>query len=351
MKLPKLNVLGHSAYLNENECETPDATAPGVSLIFISLHMPEEFSHDFAERAEHWIHELHDKGYRILADVSQETLAQFHETDLLALAERLHLWGVRLDYGFPLEEVLRICAAMPTAVNASTITMPEAQAMAKAGKCVMAMHNFYPRPETGLDEDTFRERNEMLHQAGMQVIAFIPGDACLRGPLKEGLPTLEKHRGWTPFAAYADLCLNDCVDYVFAGDPGVSSFQERRIARYIHDDVMEIPCTLQKEYESLYGRVYTNRIDSPRRLIRFQESRGFGMPAQEMAEQGRTMPRLRGSITMDNMLYGRYCGEIQLIREDLPADEKVNVIGQTMAEAMPLIDLIKGNQRFVLVRE
>ena len=76
------------------------------------------------------------------------------------------------------------------------------------------MHNFYPRPETGLDEDYLKERTALLQQYGFKVIAFIAGTGRKRGPLQEGLPTLEAHRYLPPLYACADLILNDGIDQV-----------------------------------------------------------------------------------------------------------------------------------------
>ena len=53
---------------------------------------------------------------------------------------------------------------------------------------------------------------------------------------------------------------------------------------------------------------------------------------------------------MDNRLYGRYSGEIQLIREDLPADERVNVIGRLDERYLLLADCIRRGSRFEMVR-
>ncbi len=48
-------------------------------------------------------------------------------------------------------------------------------------------------------------------------MAFIPGDGEKRGPLCEGLPTLEKHRNMRPLEAYLEL-VQDCdVDKVLIG--------------------------------------------------------------------------------------------------------------------------------------
>ena len=53
---------------------------------------------------------------------------------------------------------------------------------------------------------------------------------------------------------------------------------------------------------------------------------------------------------MDNLSYGRYAGEIQMIRQNLKPDERVNVIGHVPEEAKLLLDLIRGGQKFRLVK-
>ena len=60
--------------------------------------------------------------------------------------------------------------------------------------------------------------------------------------------------------------------------------------------------------------------------------------------------RPRGTITMDNLRYGRYSGEIQLMRQDLPADERVNVIGRVDPRYLLLVDCIRRGSRFKMVR-
>ncbi|MGG3924217.1 DUF871 domain-containing protein, partial [Geobacillus thermodenitrificans] len=61
-------------------------------------------------------------------------------------------------------------------------------------------------------------------------------------------------------------------------------------------------------------------------------------------------PRRTGSITIDNERYGRYAGELQITLVDLPADDRVNVIGQVIEEDMPLLRYIHGGRRFCLIR-
>lgn len=343
--------LGRSVYLTEFEKQkAPLAACPaGGAPVFISLHIGEEFGPDYPDRVRAMCSWLRERGWRILADVSEQTALQFGSREILQLARDLGLWGLRLDDGFTLEEACRLASQIPIAVNASTTTPAQAAALAAAGPEVIAIHNFYPRPETGLDSDFLRETTRMLQSAGMKVYAFIPGDAQLRGPLHEGLPTLEAHRKAAPLAAFVDLAVRYGLDGIFAGDPGVSSYELEQIASFCADQVVPVPVRLAAGQEGLYGQVFTCRPDSPCWLVRYQESRQYARQGGPV-EPADCALRTRGTVTMDNRLYGRYSGEIQLIRQDLPADERVNVIGHVDPRYLLLIDCIQRGSRFKMVR-
>lgn len=61
-----------------------------------------------------------------------------------------------------------------------------------------------------------------------------------------------------------------------------------------------------------------------------------------------TISRKRGSITIDNELYGRYAGEMQIVINDLPEDRKVNVVGMVMEEDVSLLSYIGAGKNFQL---
>lgn len=345
------NFPGFSLYLSSDPAQCPalGSGAGAGAPIFLSLHIREEFDPDFCARAEALCRRLKDRGCRIIADVSPRTAQQFRCGDLTELAGRLGLWALRLDYGFSRDEIGAMAAKMPVVLNASTTTAEDAQYLAGQGPLVFAMHNFYPRPETGLDEDFLFETTNTLRSAGLKVLAFIPGDGVLRGPVHEGLPTLEAHRQVLPSAAFADLVLRYGMDGVFVGDPSLSRRELDRILLFCREDILSIPAVLEPGCQHLYDRVFTCRPDSPKRLIRFQESREYATPGQPVVP-GNTVERTRGSITLDNQGYGRYSGELQLIRSSLKADSRVNVIGHVPENALLLPELVRGGQKFMLVR-
>ena len=348
-----LKNLGRSVYLTqfEEQRASLSATAAGGAPVFISLHISEEFNADYCARVQEMCDFLSAHGWQILADVSEKTVRQFGCADLAALAKQLHLWGLRLDYGFSLEQMCALARKMPIAVNASTTTPEVARQLAAGaqGGTIIAMHNFYPRPETGLDPEFLQESTAALQAEGLKVYAFIAGDEMLRGPLYKGLPTLEDHRTAAPSAAFVDLAVRYGLDGIFAGDPAVSARETERIRHFCETGEICLPVALRPGYETLYDRTFTCRPDSPKTLVRYQESRLYSCFGSEV-QPDNCVARRRRCVTMDNIGYGRYSGEIQLMRADFPADEKVNVIGEVPAEYDLLLDCIRRGKTFRMVK-
>ncbi|EFW38428.1 MupG family TIM beta-alpha barrel fold protein [Treponema phagedenis] len=314
------------------------------AMIFTSLHITEEFDPDYTKRAFAMCHALKDMGYDIIADVSPKTLTVFDEKDAAELAKKLRISMLRLDYGFSFKETAALSQKIPLCLNASTLKTGDIIELQKQGGKCLAMHNYYPRPETGLDGKTFKKINRNLSRQRIKVFSFIPGDTFLRGPLHEGLPTLEKHRNISPYAAYVEMVKKYGVTGVFIGDGIISSQEYKYIQTFILEDIITVPIVLEKDYRYLHEKIFTIRSDSPNRLLRFQESRDY-------AAQGNRIPvgiikeRIKGALTIDNENYLRYSGEIQLIRKTLPQDNRVNVIGQVPAKYLPLLKQIKNGKK------
>ncbi|MDF4730702.1 MupG family TIM beta-alpha barrel fold protein, partial [Vibrio parahaemolyticus] len=178
-------------------------------------------------------------------------------------------------------------------------------------KNVEAWHNFYPRPETGLAKSFLQKQNQYLHKCGIKTMAFIPGDGEKRGPLYEGLPTLEKHRYMRPLEAYLEL-VQDCgVDKVLIGDISgrVESVQEIASASRGIIPLRYEPLIEKSEVLKMVEQVHTNRLDPARDVIRSVQSRE---EHKVILQPMNAIVRKKGSITIDNELYGRYAGEMQV---------------------------------------
>lgn len=318
----------------------------GFTSIFTSLHIPEDDSTLYTERLRDLGALARELKMELVADIAPSSLAALGKTwdDAGSLTE----WGVtglRVDYGVTPKQIADLSKQLMIALNASTVTAEELDLMKAEGlvlEQVEAWHNFYPRPETGLDRDWFNAKNRWLREQGIRVQAFIPGDGQLRGPLHETLPTLEDHRGQSPFACYLEL--EASVDRILIGDPGLSGSTMRQFAAY-QEGIIVLRATGQSD-DPLLTHVQTNRLDPARDVIRSVESRSSVRPGSGLLEPAALSDRPVGSITIDNLRYGRYAGELQLTKRDLAADERVNVIGRVIEADRALLQQIGPGGRF-----
>lgn len=313
--------------------------------IFTSLHIGEEVSASYVKDVEEMCTWFDENDFWVMADVSPLTLERFGEDSLASLARRLHLDNLRLDFGFDLADLEITNINFTFSYNASTILNQEVK-----DSNSLYMHNFYPRPETGLDKDFFSSLNTRIRDKSGQVLAFISGDEEKRGPLHEGLPTLEEHRYLSPYSQFIDLTKRYEIDKIFLGDIKMTEFELDLILNYLEDQTIRIPVNLPTDYHYLYHTQYTVRVDSPKTLIRVQESREFAQQGK-IIESRNQLSRVKGSVTIDNQDYKRYSGEVQITKADYPKDDRVNVIGKLKEKYHLLIDNLSNGEKFIFIPE
>ncbi|MFP5113909.1 MupG family TIM beta-alpha barrel fold protein [Bacillaceae bacterium C204] len=333
-------MIGISFYLNDPLAEERIELAGkmGVKRAFTSLHIPEE-SGDLAGRAKKLLQAAKEAGIEVYADVSARTPAHLGLESLFSL-KSLGVSGVRLDDFFANETILNLSKEFKLALNASIMFKEDVRALLEGGlehSQLLAWHNFYPRRETGLAESFFQSQNELFRRYGIPISAYIPGDGEKRGPLFEGLPTLEAHREIDPYQAALEL-IRVGVDDVYIGDPEVS---EELLSR-----LMELDCfgRVSLRVEGFQEGEFQLRPDFSRDVLRLVDTRSSGSVVAE-----NTVARPIGSITIDNDRYGRYRGEVQITLHDLPADERVNVAGRIVEADLPLLSLLQPGQTVKLV--
>jgi len=350
-------MLGISVYLGDNLTHQIDyikkMSASGFTSIFTSLHIPEDNQLHYGGQLKKLAEIATDLNMELMADISPDSLKMLGFD--WENAHQLLDWGVtglRIDYGVDEQTIINLSQKMKIALNASTISLQALRRMKENGliiEAVEAWHNFYPRSETGLGMDHFIKRNKMLSDEGLTVMAFIPGDESLRGPLFQKLPTLEKHRHCSPFVAYMEMKHAAFVEKIFIGDRGV---KDATLAQFKDDlnGIIRLRATAGKNVNraviDYVGGIHTNRADFARDCIRSVESRHYAAIGEKELQPENCLSRPAGTITIDNVNYLRYQGEIQVTVNDLPADDKVNVLGQVIAEDRLLLKWIQGNQKF-----
>lgn len=186
-----------SSPLQDIERTIERGAAAGARYAFTSLHIPEDGGVAYADKVRQVLSLLSARGIALIADVGPRTC------DLLGL-ERIEdlrdlgLEYLRLDYGFSAQRVAELSGVFRIVVNASTVSSDENASWREAGADVTrfaACHNFYPKPYTGLALEDIARTNLRLAALGFEIMAFVPGDANVRGPVFEGLPTVEVQRG------------------------------------------------------------------------------------------------------------------------------------------------------------
>ncbi|MCL1801617.1 MAG: MupG family TIM beta-alpha barrel fold protein [Promicromonosporaceae bacterium] len=322
--------------------------AAGFGGVFTSAHIPEDDPGKYRAFLEPLGEATKRLGLNLTVDVSGNALerAGFSFSDLGTLRE-IGVTGLRADFHISNEQIAVASHEIEMALNASTVTENDVAELARFDADfdkLLAWHNYYPRPETGLGAKDFWAKNHFLKSRDFRVVAFTPGDARLRAPLREGLPTLERHRYGNPLAGALDLVQNCEVDDVYIGDGGLSGRTREQFAAYLKDGEVLL---FAKKYGELFDYVashdHVNRHDAARDALRSAEARFWTVPD---VPQENTIARKKGSITIDNVDYGRYRGDIQVTTRRLPADDRVNVVGRVIERDRGLLKQIKGGMGF-----
>ena len=333
-----------------------DAAAQDITRIFTSLHIPEANRSRLRHEVKTVFSEAADRDMDIIADISPET------QDLLGIDaitpqafDNAHIRTVRFDYGFDMRKIALFSQVMQVQLNASTLTPDYLKDLHHYGARfdhIEGMHNFYPRPNTGLDENYFISQNKFLADEGIKVGAFIPSQSGRRGPLFEGLPTLECHRHASISLAarhmlalgVSFLCIGDSFpsheELVTLGTIGKEDKNCVIVAMHVH--------TRDPFLYDLLTASFTARCDPARDAIRAAEGRAYTRDHSIRPDETGRRPRHIGDITVDNDLFKRYKGEVQIILRELPPEMRTNIIASIVPKERFLLDYITPGRPFRL---
>ncbi|MFC0234651.1 DUF871 domain-containing protein [Vagococcus entomophilus] len=349
-------MLGCSVFLANEidekvEVNLKEMSQHGFKGVFTSLHIPEDDKSSYVARLKK-LGELAQKlKMNVMVDISEKALEEIgFSLDNPQELKEIGITGIRMDYGIEPEKIAEVSKTMTVGLNASTLSEEFVKQLDEydANKKNMELwHNYYPRMETGLDRKWFAQKNHWLHELNMKVIAFAPGDNQLRGPLYDTLPTLEDHRQKHPLAVAVDLLQNLEVDEVYIGDSSIHTFTMKQFSDYFAKDLVTLRArTYQPAYQQLIIGAHSNRMDDARDVIRSAEARFKKIP-QIIPEN--TKERPTGSLTLDNEQYGRYMGEMQITKRNLPADLRVNVVGNLISKDCELLPLIEAGKKYQII--
>ena len=319
----------------------------GFDEVFTSIHLPEysllqqlECLNIIAERAEKY-------HFDITVDIGGHYIPEVLGNEkYLSMLKSADVDFIRLDYGFDKNQVGELYKKINNrgfVVNASIYRKDEVSEVINNLKSldekleIRACHNFYVRNETGIDETTAIRQDSYFKEYDMPVCYCIPSYSNPRGPLFEGLCTLEKHRHKTISEVLTDLVINYDVQYVMMADEWLSEdefreFEEtyEELSRPLNDEEeihVKLDETVSRQEKNIVlNKAHVFRYDSPYDFLRSQSSRQMAELAS-VIRPGNTGKRAKGAITIDNERYRRYSGELQVVMTETESDDRVNVVG------------------------
>lgn len=327
----------------------------GFREVFSSIHLPELALKDQVEMLEELVRTANHLGMELTVDIGGGEIGQLlADSQMCARVRSAGIGLLRLDYGFCTEQAGALYNRLGIkgfVVNASIYDREEAEAVKKNLTAIdsrlelRACHNFYPRPETGLDREFFNEQNRIFAELGLITYACIPGKSYPRPPLGLGLPTLEQHRGMNLEQVCVDLVCSPGIGGVMAADEFFNETELACVARAVNREALTLQIRLetgvgQVERELILGTSHHIRYDSNRQVLRSRTSREMSRIGAKVAP-GLTGERRRGMVTVDNERYGRYSSEVQILLADLEADSRVNCCGQISEEDMWKLDFYR----------
>lgn len=318
-------MLGFSLYFEkETDFDKQIEKFKGFDLLFTSLHYPasDETYDKFLDLLDV------AKDIKICVDINNQTLKD--HPDLLD--KNLIM---RLDFGFSPREIASLSKKCQIAINASTVNYKFLEDLAKAGANMtnmIAIHNYYPLVFSGLSQEYFLSQNELINSFGIRVASFIQGNTKLRGPVFEGLPTLEDDRYINPYLALVKHKRKYKIDEIILAED-VDHYSKNCIVKFINDGIICLPIIWENDYEYLSKIKVRNDISDY--IIRNEREKKDVSPDQPRQIK-------RGDLVILNNLSGRYAGEIEIVRKDLGICEDRNLIGRVDESYIGILDLIKG---------
>ena len=322
METSKRNIsFGRSIYINLGEQVVTqvleEMKAARQTVAFTSFQLPEH-PLEIADMTR--LVEL-ARSYEVdlIPDIAHKDLTK----ENIAALKNAGLSYLRLDE-FGDEEFIERCGkAFTLVVNASTFTNREYQLLERLGfaKQIIACHNYYPKVYSGISLEKFTAINQKLQALGVKVLAFIPGDEPLRGPLHEGLPTVETHRTLDTRLAICEL-IRSHTDMILVGDTFIQE-STQKVMKEFQEGFVSLKAQVPVE---LTGKVLRDRIDASDFVYRILGTRGWAMLGGEVS----TTIRAVGEINQANAGYGRYQGEIEITKESLASGARQNVIGHLL---------------------
>lgn len=332
------------------------ASKYGFNEVFTTIHLP-EYSLENQLKTFAFISKNAKKyNLEVTVDIGGHFINEVLSNDkILDELKKIPFDFIRLDYGYDIVQTATLYSKLKLkgfVINASIYNEKEVDdiisSLMKIDKKIeiRACHNYYVRQETGLDSDFVIKQDLCFKKYNIPIYYCVPTHSNPRGPLHEGLCTIEWHRNKPIAEIITDLYLNHDLNALMMADEWLSEEEFKEVETTLNELSKPLPKSVKikvtfmetatKQEKDVVLQEHTFRFDSPNRFLRSQSSRQMSEFADSFKKNVVTN-RKAGYITIDNELYKRYSGELQVVMSDSSVDERVNFVARVINKK----DLIK----------
>lgn len=224
------------------------------SFVFTTINMPEE--NDELKKDISKVVELCKKNkMKLIVDINANSKKYIKDYENVYY---------RIDDGLSNDEIIALAKNNYVVLNSTTLDEEDLKYLKLKGvdfSKLYSLHNYYPKVYTGVSLKFLKKRNEIYKKYGLKTMAFIPGD-LKRGPIFEGLPTVEEHRYMDILQASLELIAND-TDVILLGDLNIKEENWERL-KYLLKGI--VPLRINKNI--LKNRIFENRKDYSNYVVR-----------------------------------------------------------------------------------
>lgn len=302
------------------------AVDQGITPFFTTVQMPEQDMAGALTEFKRIGAMAHQRGLRIMADLSPCTFERLggsvHDLDPV---RELGITDVRMDHGFSEDDTRDLLQAarassLSIVLNAGGMSADEARRIRERGvklPGLVACHNYYPRIESGMFARYAHDQSEFLHQEGLLVMGFVASRNNHRFITYEGLSTLASHRHMDAHRAAREIFVRGWFDYVYIGDQTDDVEELKALV-----NAAEHPHLLSIRVQKFSGannaaaavafvRIHQHLYNESVLACRARGDRKrVGVPIIEPSSHA--IPRPRGTVAVDTVLYPRYMGELHI---------------------------------------
>ncbi|MDO4940676.1 MAG: MupG family TIM beta-alpha barrel fold protein [Erysipelotrichaceae bacterium] len=342
------------------KCETylKLANTYGFNTLFTSIHLPEIDIHKQIDTLVFLNSLALNYNYELIVDVAGNSLKTIlDDKKLFDKVSNIKPFILRLDCNYDLTTVILFTNKIKIKgfmINASTFNEVDATKEVEQLRCtnsnVIACHNFYPRKETGLDEEFIYKQENIFNKLNVEIYYCLPSIQNLRGPLHEGLPTIESHRNKDIYYCALELINKYHVTNILFSDEFYLEDEFKAFKDVEDNKIIPIKVRLlSNKYEDIVLQKQKFRYDSNSNYLRSLSSRKMAEFSTKI-EKDNCVERTKGSITIDNELYLRYSGELQVVLKDNPKDDRVNVVGYIEEDELLKLEYYRQGYEYLFVR-